>query len=73
VDGAPVRVWEANGLARGVVVPAGRSRVDLRYHAPGLAAGVAIAMIGWGATLALAVFRRSRRRRLDLGSGAGQS
>lgn len=61
LNGAPARLREANGLARGVVVPAGRSRVEFTYRAPGLGSGLAIAAIAW--TLVLVVAARARSSR----------
>lgn len=61
LNGAPARLREANGLARGVVVPAGRSRVEFTYRAPGLVPGLAIAAIAW--TLVLVVAARARSSR----------
>jgi hypothetical protein len=48
VDGRDAPIAIANGLGRGVAVPAGARRVDFRYRAPGLAAGMALFVVGWG-------------------------
>jgi hypothetical protein len=45
VDGHPADALTANYLFRGVFVPAGKHNVEWTYHAPGLAAGVAISVI----------------------------
>ena len=63
VDGDDAVVARANGLGRGVVLPAGARRVDFRYGAPGLAAGLAVALAGWGGVGAAALLRRRGRRR----------
>jgi membrane protein YfhO len=42
VDGRPADVLRANGKHRAVAVPAGRHAVEMRYHAPGLALGLAL-------------------------------
>jgi hypothetical protein len=54
-------VLAANYLGRAVVVPAGESRVDFVYHAPGLPAGIAVALIGWTMVAVGAVVRIRRR------------
>jgi hypothetical protein len=61
VDGEPRRIWQANYLVRGIVVRPGDRRVELRYVAPGFAAGMWILGLGWtvfGAALALGIRRR---------------
>jgi hypothetical protein len=55
-------VVEANGLARAVVVPAGRSRVEIRYRAPGLAAGLTAAAVAWSLVVVGCVWRRRGAR-----------
>ncbi len=62
VNGRPSPVLPANYLGRGVLVPAGESRVELVYRAPGLRTGFAVALLGWGAVAAGAVLRARRRR-----------
>jgi hypothetical protein len=63
VNGTPAAVLRGNGRHRAVEVPAGRSRVTLRYHPPGLRAGLAISALS---TLALAAIAfLGSRRRLD--------
>ena len=42
VNGAPAPVLRADGRYRAIPVPAGRSRVLLRYHPPGLRTGLTI-------------------------------
>jgi uncharacterized membrane protein YfhO len=44
VDGRPVRVNRANWVEMGIPVPAGRSRVELRYHTPGLVSGALLTL-----------------------------
>lgn len=60
VDGRPAEVLRANAKHMAVPVPAGRHRVDLRYVAPGLRAGLAVTAVAALATLVLAVFTRPR-------------
>lgn len=43
IDGAPTEILQANGLFRGLRVPAGRHRVQMRYWPPGLTPGLALA------------------------------
>jgi hypothetical protein len=62
VDGKPRRLWQANYMVRGVVVGPEDRTVELRYHAPGFAAGLTICIATWTMVLlALAVARRGRR------------
>jgi hypothetical protein len=42
VDGRAAPVLRANGKHRAVAVPAGRHRVEMRYHPPGLRVGLAL-------------------------------
>ena len=62
VDGEPRRLWQANYLVRAVVLRAGDQRVELRYRAPGLAPGLALAAAGWGTVLVGLAVRRRRAR-----------
>jgi hypothetical protein len=67
VNGTRARLLRANYAFRAVPVPAGRSRVILRYRSPGLALGAvlsgtaALALFIIGATWLGAATRRSRR------------
>jgi hypothetical protein len=61
VDGGATPLRPANVLGRGVVVPAGDVAVTFTYHAPGLAWGIALATIAWGAVLVVLVARQARR------------
>jgi hypothetical protein len=61
VDGRQRRVWQANHLVRGVVLKAGDRSVELRYHAPGFALGVAAFVLVWGVTLSALAVGRVRR------------
>jgi hypothetical protein len=68
IDGRAVPLRQANHLARGVVVAAGRSRVELTYEAPGLAPGIALAGLGWGVAGLVAIHRwRHRHARTAAG------
>jgi hypothetical protein len=60
VDGREAEVLRVNGGMRGVVVPAGEHRVELRYRPPSLWQGAAGSALGLVALAALA--RRGRRR-----------
>jgi hypothetical protein len=51
VDGRPAAVERVLGRYRGVAVPAGRSRVALRYETPGLRTGVWLTAIALAAAL----------------------
>lgn len=45
IDGQPTRIFTANYLLRGVIVPEGKHRVDMRYTAPWTKAGGAISLL----------------------------
>lgn len=65
VDGSRQAVVRANYAKRAVRVPAGRSVVELSYRPPGLVAGGAVTVLTLlGCAAALAVGRRSPRRRM---------
>ena len=61
LDGRPVPILQANYLARGVWVPAGRHEIAFRYRTPGLAAGLLAALAGVGAVALWAAWRRRER------------
>ena len=58
VDGQPARLWQTNYYVRGVLLQAGEHQVELRYRAPGFAAGVAVAAVA----VAAGVSRRAGGR-----------
>ena len=67
VDGVPAKVVRANYAKRAVLVPAGRSEVELRYRPPGLTAGAIVTLLtllGCGA--ALVSLRRGVQPRIRL-------
>ncbi len=77
MDGAPVEIVPANLLVRGVAVPAGRHRLDMRYATVGMRAGVTATRAGLGAWGLLALFgvgvvieRGRRRGRSTFGSAS---
>jgi hypothetical protein len=55
LDGAPATLYFANVATRGMEMPAGRHRVEMRYRTPGLAFGALLSLLGLIAALALAV------------------
>jgi hypothetical protein len=59
IDGQPAPLRTVEGHYRGVDVPRGRHRVSLVYRPPGLARGLALALLGGALTVLLAV--RGRR------------
>ena len=56
VDGRPAKIFNTNFLLRGIAVPAGRHRVEMRYHAPAARYG-ALLSLATLATLATLAFR----------------
>ncbi len=62
-EAAPSEPLTVNGLAMGVVVPAGLHRVSFRYHPPGLTAGLWLGAGGGLLFLALLAWERHDSRR----------
>jgi hypothetical protein len=58
LDGKHVDIYPTDAAARGVVVPAGKHTVEMRYHAPGRGLGLCFSVFGLFACFALV--RRSR-------------
>lgn len=58
LDGAPAAIYPANVAGRGMVAPAGRHRIEMRYRTPGLLAGALLTLLGVLAGLALGTMRR---------------
>lgn len=52
VDGRPVEVVRVDGAFMGLRVPAGSSRVELRFRTPGLTAGLLLSALAWLGLLA---------------------
>jgi hypothetical protein len=63
VDGSPAPVYRVNGVVRGVMVGLGDHTVRFRYSPSGFAAGVAMALAGLGAVVALLLWPAIRARR----------
>ncbi|MFO0626954.1 MAG: YfhO family protein [Polyangiales bacterium] len=57
VNGAPAAILRANGMFRAVAIPAGVSRVEMRYATPRLGAGLTLSALS-----ALALWLWARRR-----------
>jgi hypothetical protein len=62
VDGAPAPVFRANGLFRGVEVPAGRHTVELAYRPKAVTWGLALGALGLVTAAALAARRTPHNR-----------
>lgn len=65
LDGRPERIRLADFLLRGVAVPAGRHRVEMRYAAPQARAGAGVSALTLAGLAGLAFAARRRRRRAD--------
>jgi hypothetical protein len=63
VDGARAELLAVDGVVMGVRVPPGQHEVRFEYHAPGLAAGVALTVAGLVVVLGSGVVTVARRRR----------
>jgi hypothetical protein len=63
VDGRPTRIHLTNYLLRGVVVPAGEHRVEMRYRAPAARNGAIISACTLAGLCLLVMFDRRRQRR----------
>ena len=70
VDGRPTPALRVNGDRLGIVLPDGTHRVVLQHHARGLAAGVALAILGVLTLSASAFAARLRPRGLTPKDGA---
>lgn len=55
VDGVAATIWPTNTAVRGVEVPAGTHRVEMRYRAPGLQIGAGITLLALLIIVALLV------------------
>ncbi len=60
LDGAPVELHAAYTTLRGVVVPAGRHRIEMRYRSSWLAAGAVSSLLSVLLTLAIAWWERKK-------------
>jgi hypothetical protein len=73
VDGTPAEIYVTNYLLRGVFVPAGAHRVEMRYEAPAMRAGAAVSVATLLFVVALAVSTRlSRSNAPGAAAGAGR-
>jgi hypothetical protein len=61
IDGAPARIHLTNFIMRGVALPAGAHRVEMRYHAPAARNGAIISVLTILLLIALALRARARR------------
>jgi hypothetical protein len=66
VNGVPRHLGRVDDVARGVVVPAGRSVVVFRYHSEAWSIGLAISVITWAGLLVVCCTWRWRRRRAQV-------
>jgi hypothetical protein len=63
VNGRDAKLLRANYMLRAVRIPAGRSRIVLKYHPPGFVAGLVITALAVVALLAIGGFTLAQRRR----------
>jgi hypothetical protein len=60
VNGQPVPIHKVNGLLRGIVVPAGESRISLRYIPDSIIQGAILSLAGFAFSISLVVLTRRR-------------
>jgi len=65
VDGEPAELLRADYALRGVALPAGRHRVELRYVSTPVRAGLALSLAGFAALLLIALIGRGARARTE--------
>mgnify|MGYP001257697959 CR=1 FL=1 len=58
IDGAPVRIWEAYGVFRGVVVEAGKHTVEFRFRPRSIYFGAALTALGLLLVAGLCILKR---------------
>jgi uncharacterized membrane protein YfhO len=58
IDGKPARIWEAYGVVRGVVTPAGAHQIEMRFRPGSVFAGGACFVLGLLLTAGLLALRR---------------
>jgi len=63
VDGRPRPIVMTNAAFRGVTVPEGRHRIEMRFEPSILWYGAAVTAVGWLLVLSLAAFGDNRRKR----------
>jgi hypothetical protein len=61
LDDRPVPIYEAYGILRGVVVPSGRHRIEMRYRPKSVIWGGVFTGLGMAGAWILAAFGRGRR------------
>ena len=61
IDGKPARLYEAYGFLRGVVVEAGRHRIEMRYRPKSVYWGASLTALGLIAACALTAIGKSQR------------
>jgi hypothetical protein len=64
VDGTRARIYNANALVRGVLVPPGAHRIEMRYALPGLREGLVVSGASLLLCAGLALAGRGRRKRV---------
>jgi len=68
VDGAPVAIYTTDYLLRGVIVPGGTHRIEMRYAAPAARSGALISLLSLLVLGGIAVYARRTAGRQSLES-----
>lgn len=63
VDGRPAKLLQANTMFTALRLSSGTHRIVLRYHTPGLRAGILISLAAWAVFIGWLLRRRRRRGR----------
>jgi hypothetical protein len=66
LDGVPARIYNANALVRGMLVPAGAHRIEMSYALPRLRAGLALSGISLLLCVLLGATALRRKLRLPM-------
>jgi uncharacterized membrane protein YfhO len=58
LDGQETPIYRANYLLRGIRIPAGHHRVEMRYTAPGARRGLIVSLFSFAILIMVSVFAR---------------
>lgn len=67
-NGHKVAIHKINLMSSGIVLPAGKHQIEMRYHTPGLRVGIIISVIAW-IVFGLVAFLLHHRRKVQQSMG----